>query len=199
MSRFATPPEPTAEEREWLAAPAPPAPAVAIGGATKYWMPPAGRAASRRPAAGLQQLRGSLIVATSRRTDPAVTDAVRAVLGACGRLVEGGFPRFPVLLDQADEIFVTGDSVSMLSEAILAGKPVGMVPIEQDEEGRRSSATTTAGCKSATPAAATCADSGTICATTGWSARSKSRSAAQAENPVGDRCEGGPRAARRPG
>ena len=52
-------------------------------------------------------------------------------------LVDGDFPRFPVLLNQADEIFVTGDSVSMLSEAILTGKPVGLVPIEQDDKGRR--------------------------------------------------------------
>ena len=42
-----------------------------------------------------------------------------------------------MLLEAVDEIFVTGDSVSMLSEAILTGKPVGLVPIEQDEKGRR--------------------------------------------------------------
>ena len=53
------------------------------------------------------------------------------------RLVEDSFPRFPVLLDSADEIFVTGDSISMLSEAILTGKPVGLVPIEQDDKGRK--------------------------------------------------------------
>jgi UDP-N-acetylglucosamine 2-epimerase len=85
----------------------------------------------------LQQRDGSLIVATSRRTDPAVTKAVREVLSASSRLVDGAFPRFPVLLNEADEIFVTGDSVSMLSEAILTGKPVGLVPIEQDDKGRR--------------------------------------------------------------
>ena len=55
--------------------------------------------------------------------------------------VERGTPdllrQLAVLLDEADEIFVTGDSVSMLSEAILTGKPVGLVPIEQDEKGRR--------------------------------------------------------------
>ena len=30
----------------------------------------------------------------------------------------------------ADEIHVTGDSVSMLSEAVVAGKPVGLIPLE---------------------------------------------------------------------
>jgi hypothetical protein len=77
------------------------------------------------------------VVATSRRTDPDVVGAVRSALRPGSRLVEGSFPRFPVLLGAADEIYVTGDSISMLSEAILAGKPVGLVPIEQDEKGRR--------------------------------------------------------------
>ncbi len=36
-----------------------------------------------------------------------------------------------------DEIFVTGDSVSMLSEAVLTGKPVALIPIEQDDKGKR--------------------------------------------------------------
>jgi hypothetical protein len=85
----------------------------------------------------LQQRGGSLIVVTSRRTDPEVTAAVRKNIAAESRLVEGTSPRFAVLLDQADEIFVTGDSVSMLSEAILTRKPVGLVPIEQDDKGRR--------------------------------------------------------------
>ena len=56
--------------------------------------------------------------------------AVKAVLGDNCRFVEDRKPRFPVLLADADEIFVTADSVSMVSEAILTGKPVGMIPIE---------------------------------------------------------------------
>jgi mitochondrial fission protein ELM1 len=51
-------------------------------------------------------------------------------------LVEGKRPRFAVLLADADECFVTADSVSMLSEAILARKPVGMVPVELTSAGR---------------------------------------------------------------
>ena len=135
MSRFSTPPEPTADEVEWLSSPPHPHRLLAIGGATKYWALSAERVAEA--AKSLQQRNGSLIVATSRRTDPAVTAAVRQVLAPSSRLVEGAFPRFPVLLNKADEIFVTGDSVSMLSEAILTGKPVGLVPIEQDDKGRR--------------------------------------------------------------
>jgi hypothetical protein len=135
MSRFATPPEPTAEETAWIDGLPSPRRLLAIGGATKYWSLSADRVAEAMRK--LQEREGSLIVATSRRTDPDVTEKVRAALSPSDRLVDGAMPRFPVLLDAADEIFVTGDSISMLSEAILTGKPVGLVPIEQDEKGRR--------------------------------------------------------------
>ncbi len=134
MSRFSTPPEPTDEEAQWLAALASPRRLMAIGGATKYWALSAERVAE---AVTSLQRDGSLIVATSRRTDPEIIEAVRSAIKLPAQLVDGAFPRFPVLLNQADEIFVTGDSVSMLSEAILTGKPVGLLPIEQDEKGRR--------------------------------------------------------------
>ncbi|MCL6682765.1 ELM1/GtrOC1 family putative glycosyltransferase [Sphingomonas alba] len=135
MSRFSTAPIATDKEAAWLAALPSPRRLLAIGGATKYWSLSAERVAEA--VERLQTNDGTLIVATSRRTDPEVSKAVRGVLSAKSTLVEGAFPRFPVLLDQADEIFVTGDSVSMLSEAILTGKPVGLVPIQQDEKGRR--------------------------------------------------------------
>jgi len=135
MSRFSNPPEPTADEADWLAELPSPRRLLAIGGATKYWSLSAPRVA--QASQSLQGRAGSLVIATSRRTDSEVTAAVKAALSPSTRLVEGAFPRFPVLLSQADEIYVTGDSVSMLSEAILTGKPVGLVPIEQDEKGRR--------------------------------------------------------------
>ena len=135
MSRFEAPLQPTAEETEWLANLSSPRRLLAVGGATKYWSLSAGRITNA--AVKLQQREGSLIVATSRRTEPEVAKALRGALTPGSRLVDGAVPRFPVLLDAADEIFVTGDSVSMLSEAILTGKPVGLVPIEQDDKGRR--------------------------------------------------------------
>lgn len=135
MSRFSTPPEPIEEEAQWLSALPSPRRLLAIGGATKYWSLSAEQVASAMQ--DLQQRGGTLVVATSRRTDPDIVEAVRSSLAPNAMLVDGDFPRFPVLLNQADEIFVTGDSVSMLSEAILTGKPVGLVPIEQDDKGRR--------------------------------------------------------------
>jgi mitochondrial fission protein ELM1 len=135
MSRFSTSPEPTPDEIEWFAGPPPPHRLLAIGGATKYWSLSTERVVEA--VNSLQQRNGSLVVATSRRTDPQVTRALRAALAAPAQLVDGDFPRFPVLLNEADEIYVTGDSVSMLSEAILTGRPVGLVPIEQDDKGRK--------------------------------------------------------------
>lgn len=138
LSRFQEPPEPDAEESEWLDQLPRPLRVVAIGGATKYW-----RMSKTHILKALTTLRakpgGSLIVVTSRRTDPEIVEAARSEIeGAPNeRLVEGRFPRFAMLLGQADEIHVTADSISMLSEAILARKPVGLIPIDQNRKGRR--------------------------------------------------------------
>lgn len=130
MSRFVAPPEPTVSERAFLEA-ADRFRLVAIGGATKYWTLPVERIveAVERP------FDGDVVAVTSRRTEPAIVERLRGVPDI--RLVDGASPRFAVLLDKAAEIFVTGDSVSMLSEAVLAGKPVALIPIEQDDRGKR--------------------------------------------------------------
>jgi mitochondrial fission protein ELM1 len=136
MSRHLEAPEPTAAERAWLDAVPPPRRLIAIGGATKYWRLPSERI--EQLAAG-DQSGHSLVLATSRRTDPGLLERLRSIAGNNPdvRLVDGPSPRFAVLMDHADEIFVTGDSISMLSEAVLAGKPVALIPIEQDDKGRR--------------------------------------------------------------
>jgi len=131
MSRFRDRPVAAEKERAWLDAMPRPHLLFAIGGVTKYWdLPPSAMAeAAARMAARAKALGGSLSVIGSRRTDPAVLDAIAPVLGDAGRIAEANGPRFAVLLDDADEVFVTADSVSMLSEAIIARKPVGMVPV----------------------------------------------------------------------
>jgi len=136
MSRHLEPPEPSTAEEKWLDAVPTPRTLLAIGGATKYWTLPTQRikqiVAEHEPGR-------SLIIVTSRRTDPALVDRLRGIAAARPefRLVDGPSPRFAVLMAAADEIFVTGDSVSMLSEAVLTGKPVALIPIEQDDKGRR--------------------------------------------------------------
>ena len=130
MSRFVAPPTPSPEERMFLDDTGR-FRLVAIGGATKYWTLPLDRIveAVERP------FDGAVVAVTSRRTDPAIVERLRRLPGI--RLVDGPSPRFPLLLTEAAEIFVTGDSVSMLSEAVLTGKPVALIPIEQDDKGKR--------------------------------------------------------------
>jgi mitochondrial fission protein ELM1 len=130
---------PTARESEWLGAIPRPHLLFAIGGPTKYYdLPAEGMVdAAVRLAARAEKVGGSLIVAGSPRSERATLEDIAGRLeGARHRLVTGRHPRFAVLIEDADEIFVTADSMSMLSEAILAGVPVGVVPVELNETGR---------------------------------------------------------------
>ena len=62
-----------------------------------------------------------MIAVTSPRTSSRLADAARAGLGSLA-VVDGDFPRYTALLNAADEMHVTGDSVSMLSEAVVVGQ-----------------------------------------------------------------------------
>lgn len=139
MSRLRDPGPPTPEERAWLDRHSRPHLLFALGGPTKYWdLDPSDIAGhARKLVARARKLGGTLIVVGSRRTPPNALDAVRTELGDGDSMVIGAMPRFATLMAQADEIFVTADSVSMLSEAIQTGKPVGMVPISLSAKGRR--------------------------------------------------------------
>jgi mitochondrial fission protein ELM1 len=128
--------KPTREESEWLAKLPRPHRLLLIGGNTFMWsLSPAtvARAADRlsgKPG-------GGVIAVSSGRSRPAVLDAVAAALkGSDHALVWGRFPHYPVLIDDADEIYVTADSVAMVSDAIASGKPVGVIEPEQNLPGR---------------------------------------------------------------
>jgi mitochondrial fission protein ELM1 len=141
MSRYRERPEPAEEERQWLSSLPRPHFLMAIGGPTKYWeltdeslSETAQRLARRAAAAG-----GSLIVVSSPRTGPQAMETIRQSLRDqlhC-HVLPSSRVRFPVLLADGDEHFVTGDSISMMSEAILTGKPVGLIPIQLSTKGKR--------------------------------------------------------------
>jgi mitochondrial fission protein ELM1 len=139
MSRYRAPLEPTDEERAWLAELARPHLLLMIGGPIRYWnVTPAHTAGLvQQLLARATRLGGSLIVAGSPRTPRAVLDRARHELASIpnGRFVEE-LPRFQVLMDDADELFPTGDSVSMTSESVITGRPVGIAPVEQTLWGR---------------------------------------------------------------
>lgn len=129
----------TNEEEHWLQALPHPRRLVAVGGPARNW-----KIDNAELGRAIQYLRGqcaseggSVIAVTSPRT----SDRTRRLLldahstGTIDALVDG-FPRFAALLAQCDQFFVTADSVSMLSEAILTRKPVGMIPIARSVRGK---------------------------------------------------------------
>ncbi len=73
---------------------------------------------------------GSLLVSTSARTRPGAVDALEAAIAAPSYLhrwqVAGPANPYMGILAWADRVIVTGDSISMLSEACATGKPVTM-------------------------------------------------------------------------
>ncbi len=128
--------EATPAEAEWLDALPRPHRLFLVGGDTFMWtVTPdivAQAASALRAKPG-----GSVIAVTSARSGPELCDSVRSALDAHphGLLAEG-FPRYPVLLHDADEIAVTADSVAMVSDSIAAQKPVGLVEPRQTAAGR---------------------------------------------------------------
>jgi hypothetical protein len=118
-------------EERWLEAFAHPRRLLVIGGKTSMWrfepqiITEAATVLKRR----CELEGGSVLAVTSPRTSPALLTAAQDALGAKA-VVAGPFPRYGALLSAADEIHVTGDSVSMLSDAVESGKPVGLIPLE---------------------------------------------------------------------
>lgn len=127
--------EPTREEEEWLARLPRPHRLLLIGGDTFMWAlrPKAlANAASSLSAKG-----GSVIAVSSARTSKAMEEAVaQALNGKQHGFVRGRFPRYPILLQDGDEIHVTADSAAMTSDAVASGKPVGLVLPDKSATGQ---------------------------------------------------------------
>lgn len=137
MNRFRAPPVATSQEQAWLDARPRPHLLLSLGGTAPMWRLDL---AALREAAEMLERRardegGTLIVVGSPRTPAQAWTEVRdaAPNAAC---VEHEV-RYPVLLADADTQFVTADSVSMISEAVMSGKPVGLIAVEPDARGRR--------------------------------------------------------------
>lgn len=131
--------EPDREEAEWLAKLPRPHRLLLVGGDTFMWTL---RPATLASAASTLKRKcvtdgGSVIAVSSSRSSKAALDCVATALqGSEHGLVWGRFPRYPVLLADADEIHVTADSVAMVSDAIATGKPIGLVLPDKSLSGR---------------------------------------------------------------
>ena len=131
--------DPTLEESEWLAKLPRPHRLLLIGGDTFMWTlsPQALAAAASTLARKCKTDGGSVIAVSSSRSREAVLDAVAAALGGSEHaLVWGRFPRYPVLLRDCDEVYVTADSVAMVSDSVATGKPLGLILPENSASGR---------------------------------------------------------------
>jgi len=104
--------------------------AVLLGGANKQYRLSEARA--RTLAEGLARLPGGLAITPSRRTGEDAMRIIRAALGAKPAVIWDGTGENPYFgfLAHADAIVVTGDSVSMVSEACATGKPVYVFDLE---------------------------------------------------------------------
>lgn len=132
MSPYRESPKSTVEEQRFLHSLPRPHLLFALGGKTRYWRlrPDLMAAKARALAARAEAAGGTLIAIGSRRTAPEVIEAIEHTLeGSAHVVLRESNPRFAVLMDDADEIFPTADSISMISEAIVTGKPVGLVEV----------------------------------------------------------------------
>jgi hypothetical protein len=113
-----------------------------VGGPTLYWELPVDgvvgqlkRFLRRREIEG-----GSVLAVGSPRTPPDLLNAIRTELESSPvpfvfAPMEGP-PAYPALLEAADQIYVTADSVAMTADAVTTGKPVGIIPIAKSTLGR---------------------------------------------------------------
>lgn len=128
----------TADEREWLGNFRRPRRLVAIGGPARHWE--VDHQALTRAIKLIQHKlpEGSLIAVSSNRTTSSTRKLLDRLLTGSNEAIVERWPAFGTLLVDSDEIYVTADSVSMLSEAVLTGKPVGMIPIRRSFRGKLS-------------------------------------------------------------
>jgi mitochondrial fission protein ELM1 len=128
-------------DRRILAAFPQPRRLLLIGGPTLYWELPVSTVvgAVGQLLQAAQRSGGSLLAVGSPRTPVEVLQAVRETLegSSVPFLFEPGDgpPSYPALIECADEIFVTADSVAMVADGVTTGKPVGIVPITRSRFG----------------------------------------------------------------
>lgn len=130
-------------DRELLEAYPKPHLLLLIGGPTLYWELPVEtvRAAAGRLIEMASARGGSILAVGSPRTPIDLLDTTREILesDSVPFLFEPGDgpPAYPALVEAADAIFVTADSVAMVADAVTTGKPVGIIPIAKSRLGRQ--------------------------------------------------------------
>lgn len=113
-----------------------------IGGPTLYWHLSERRLvrATKRLLHAVRWAGGSVLAVGSPRSPSGLLSSVAATLEQSSvpsllAPIEGS-PSYAALIEAADEIYVTADSVAMIADAVMTGKPVGIIPISKSKLGK---------------------------------------------------------------
>jgi uncharacterized protein len=129
-------------DRDLLAAYPRPHRLFLIGGPTLYWQLPVDRmvAAVRELLRSAMLNGGSVLAVGSPRSPVDLLTEIRSTLESSSVpflfAPSEGPPAYPALIESADEIYVTADSVAMVADAVNTRKPMGLVPIAKSALGR---------------------------------------------------------------
>lgn len=106
-----------------------------LGGPTLFWNLPVAKMveATRQLLQASTERGGSVIAVGSPRTPVKLLAAIKSTLESSSVpflfAPTEGPPAYPAMIETADEIYVTADSVAMIADAVLTRKPVGIIPI----------------------------------------------------------------------
>ena len=126
----------------WLAELRQPLIAVLVGGRVRQFLTKPGQVAKAIAAAAEQvrPLGGRVVVLDSRRTPRDVSEAIRQLTGEDVLYVawsSGRRSAYKQILSRAEFFLVTGDSISMLSDACGTGKPTYIIELPSAFDARR--------------------------------------------------------------
>lgn len=129
-------------DRNLLAAYPRPHRLLLIGGPTLYWqLPVDGIVSAIRQLVEVAETEGGSVIAVGSPRSPvdlltAARDTLESSTVPYLFVPNDGPPAYPALIESADQIYVTADSVAMVADAVNTGKPVGIVPIAKSAFGR---------------------------------------------------------------
>ncbi|HYX47226.1 MAG TPA: ELM1/GtrOC1 family putative glycosyltransferase, partial [Sphingomicrobium sp.] len=113
-----------------------------LGGPTLYWeLPEEQIIAALRELIGITEGKGGSVLAIgSPRTPPPLLATVEQELKRAKvetfLAPREGSPSYRAMVEAADELYVTADSVAMIADAVNTRKPVGIIPIAKSVLGR---------------------------------------------------------------
>jgi len=138
LNRFRDPPPPTVTEQAFFDSRPRPHILLSLGGTAPMWQLDLEglRNAIETLLSGVEKDGGTLLVAPSPRTPADALDLVgNMIAGKSNAALIGPDIRYGVALADADTHIVTADSISMISEAIMTGRPVGLIDVERTQRG----------------------------------------------------------------